>query len=337
LAAPARSLAPSFSSLRLDPSRDPAPALSALPAARGVAQLLGPDGRSLLIGAPANLRRWAGAQLGQASPRRPGGRPRLSLRPLARELRFARAETGFGQRLCFERLMGRAVPLEQRRDLKTPGWIAIELPARFPRALALGAALAPPSGYGPFRDKAAAARARETLERRFGLRPCDLEFDPHPELPLGLSCVYAQVRSCLAPCLARVSEGEYGARARHVAELLAGPPSEREELGDVLPECVGPGGADALVVERARPGLELYPVRAGAVLDAESRAVDETQLAAALASLRFEAPAGAAADWPWLAAWLAERRRKGHYFRLRDGESPSALGPRVAERLAGGV
>jgi hypothetical protein len=96
---------------------DLAEAMEALPAAAGVGQIRATGGRSLVIGRPANLRRWAASHLGQARPRKKGGRPPLDLRPVAASIAFVETTSPFHQRLLFERLMGRTVAPSARRDL----------------------------------------------------------------------------------------------------------------------------------------------------------------------------------------------------------------------------
>ena len=95
---------PASTTLTLD--GDLAGRLAEVPAAAGVGQILGPDRRSLVIGRPSHLRRWAASHLG-AGKRRPGTRPLTDLRPVARTLEVTVTTSGFHQRLVFERLMAR--------------------------------------------------------------------------------------------------------------------------------------------------------------------------------------------------------------------------------------
>ncbi|HET9314058.1 MAG TPA: hypothetical protein VFQ51_00655, partial [Vicinamibacteria bacterium] len=160
----------------------PQDALAALPAGPGVGQLVGPDGRNLVIGRAANLRRWAASHLGQGPPPKKGKRPRTDLRGIAHEVRFAPTASEFGQRLRYERLMADHVPLAKRKDLKTPAFLHVDAADRFPRVVVREAG--GPAGhlFGPFRDRAAAGRARDLLHKRLPLRPCDYVFEPHPDL-----------------------------------------------------------------------------------------------------------------------------------------------------------
>src|SRR6185436_10016743 len=106
-----------------------------------------------------------------------------------------------------------------RRDLKPPAYLRLDPAERFPRATVENTA-GEPTRFGPFRDRRAAGKALAALHKAFPLRPCDYVFEPHPELPLGVGCLYAQVRSCAAPCLVRISEEEYRGLAAAAADVL---------------------------------------------------------------------------------------------------------------------
>jgi hypothetical protein len=315
---------------------DVAALLARLPAAAGVGQVLGPDGRSLVIAAPANLRRWAAANLGAGPPPAPGRRPRTDLSAVATAVAFTRTTTAFHQRLTYERVMAAHVEHSARRDLADPVFLHLDPGERFPRITlrriedALAAA---DTAYGPFRDRRAAEKARGALHKLVPLRPCDYEFEPDPALPLGLACLYAQVRSCAAPCLARTTQAAYRDLARVAADLLARPEGRQGEAAAILPSAVGPAGARGLVVAAGRPRVELYPVRAGSVLDGARAAVDEGGLEAAVRALRWEEPAAPGADWPWLAAWLSSPRGRGTFLVLAPEQDAAALLPGLRARL----
>jgi hypothetical protein len=308
-------------------------ALAALPASPGVGQILGRDGGSLLIGQAANLRRWAASHLGLGPPAKPGRRPRTNLRPVAGEARAARTTSAFGQRLLFERMIAPHVPLSKRHDLRPPGWLALDLRERFPRVVVAEAGPPLAGGLlGPFRDRRAAAKARDLLLKRFALRPCDFAFEPHPDLPLGLGCLYAQVRSCAAPCLARVSEAEYRSLAASAVGFLTRPSARGEDVASWLPPFVSAARARALVVEGTRRGLELFPVRAGRVLEEIVQSASSAELDAAVARLGWPDPGERPSDTPWLSVWL-HARRKAHYLVIEDGETASHLAQRVRASL----
>jgi len=306
-------------------------ALSALPARPGVGQILGPEGKNLVIGRAANLRRWAAGHLGQGRPAPKGRRPRTDLRPVAKEVRWAATTSAFHQRLVYERLMAVHVRPEARRDLKPPAYIHLDTAERFPRLSVRGPDASPRNLYGPFRDRRAAARAVDALHKLIPLRPCDFTFEPAADLALGLGCIYAQVRTCAAPCLVRTSEDDYRALAVRAAALLARPGGRPEEAASWAPPWVAAASEGrGLVVEKAKGAIELYPVREGAVLEEASLRVDEGGLAGAVERLRWPAPDPARDDRRWLSAWLHAPRRTGRYIVLDESDDARALARKIA-------
>ena len=310
---------------------DLAAALSALPARPGVGQILGPGSKSLVIGRPANLRRWLAGHLGQGRPAPKGRRPRTDLRPVAREVRWTATTSAFHQRLVFERLMAERVKPEARRDLKPPAYVHLDTGERFPRLSVRGPDAPAPDLYGPFRDRRAATRAIEALHKQLPLRPCDFTFEPAPDLPLGLGCLFAQVRTCAAPCLMRTSEADYRALAVRAAALLSRPDARGEEAASwARPWVAAVSGSRGLVVEQTKGGTELYPVREGAVLEEASVRVEPGRLAEALAGLRWPAPDPARDDRRWLSAWLHAPKRAGAFIVLDPDDDASALSRKIA-------
>ena len=320
--------APPFTAVSLGDGVDAA--LARLPAAAGVGQILAEGGRNLVIGRASNLRRWAAGHLGRARPKKavPGKlppRPPVDLTPIATAIRYATTSSAFGQRLAYERLMAQHVALSKRRDLKRPAYLHLRLDARFPRLTVEAAGGA--QAFGPFRDTRAAARARDALHRRFRLRPCDFEFEPAADLALGLSCLYAQVESCVAPCLGRIGSDDYRALATGVASALGGDGERPAEV----PPWVGPAGGRSLIVERVSDGLEIHSVAGGAVGDQPALATEDT-LEAALGGLAWPAPEEGRDDTPWLNAWR-HARRGGVEVRVAEGETPAAVATRVRAAL----
>lgn len=306
---------------------------AALPARAGVGQLLDRDGRNLIVGRAANLKRWAAAHLGRAAPRKKGGRPPTDLRPVAGTLAYCVTTSEFHQRLVYERLLARYVPASARRDLKPPVYLHLDPGQRFPR-ITLRAISDPgrESEFGPFRDRASALRARDGVHKLFPLRPCDYSFEPDPELPLGLGCLYAQLRTCAAPCLARIGEPDYRSLAERAAAFLARPAARAV---DWVPDWVGAeAGRRALIAEAARDGIEIYPVRGAAVLEERRACPGGAELETALASLSWHAPEDARDDRAWLAAWLHAPKRRGVALVLDGQEAPAALAERLRAALA---
>jgi hypothetical protein len=310
--------------------------LAALPARPGVGQFLaaGPPegGRNLLIGRTANLRKWAASHLGAGPPPKPGKRPPLDLRPVAASVRYLTATGDVRQRLLFERLMARYVPLSSRRDVKPPAWLHLDVGERFPRLSVRGPRAARAGGplYGPFRDARAAGRARDALHRRVALRPCDYSFEPDPALELGLGCVYAQTRSCAAPCLSRMAEVDYVRLARGMEEVLRGPRPD----GDDLPAWVSARSPlRALIADPLKGACDLFPLRDGYVIEGAAVQVGEAALEEAVRGLSWDVPGEGESDWPWLLPWLHAPRRKGRYLVLEDALAPDALAARIRRAL----
>jgi hypothetical protein len=306
---------------------DPAGALVRVPSASGVGQILGPGGKSLVVASASNLRRWAASRLGLGKPPAPGRRPKTDLSGIATAIGWAEADGPFRQRLLYERLVAGLVPPSARRDLKPPAFLHLDPAERFPRVSVR------PGGagalFGPFRDRRAAEKARDALHRLFPLRPCDLAFEPDPALPLGLACLYAQVRSCAAPCLARVSEADYRALAARAAAWLADPLA-REDAPAAVPGVVAAAGsARAVVVDAGRRTIGLYPVLGGRVLDAAAVLVSPAGLDAAVALLSWPEADGPD-DWPWLAVWLRTPRGRAGFVHARADGAALAAAVRAA-------
>lgn len=311
---------------------DPQEILARVPAGPGVGQFLGPGGRNLLLGQPANLRRWAGAHLGLGPPPPAGRRPRTNLSGIAISLGWLRTVTSFEQRLKYERLSAPLVPLSERRDLKPPAFLHLDPRERFPRVSVQDTERGVARLFGPFRSRRAAEKALDAVNRLFGLRPCDFVFEPDPVLPLGLGCLYAQVESCSAPCLSRVEEEDYRAVADRAATWLARPES-RSDAPEAVPATVtGAEGALAVVVSVGRKEVGLYPVREGRVLDTAARVSSADRLDALVAGLQWPVAAGPD-DWPWLAAWIASPRGRGSYVPVLEANDRTALAEAVRRAL----
>jgi DNA polymerase-3 subunit epsilon len=291
--------------------------------------VLGPDGQSLLIGRPASVRRWVAAQLGAGPAPKKGMRPPTNLAPITSAVAFAATTTPFAQRLAFERVMGRHVPLSKRQDLKPPVYLHLDPTARFPRLV-----VRPGEGdrehlYGPFRSRAAAQSAIEALHALFPLRPCDFVFEPAPDLALGLGCVFAQVRTCSAPCLQRVTEDDYRALAGRAAAVLGAGARRAPELAAAMPSWVtAMAQGRGLVMDRTGATVELYPVLAGAVIEEAMASTTLDGLDEAVAALRWPEPSPPRDDTRWLLPWL-HGKRPGTYLDLAPGEPATAIAARL--------
>lgn len=308
---------------------DVAALLAQLPARPGVAQVLGPEGQSLLIGRPANVRKWVATQLGAGPPPKKGKRPPTNLAPITSAVAFVATTSPFAQRVAFERVMGRHVPSSKRRDLKPPVYLHLDPAARFPRLVVRPGSRDREHLYGPFRSRAAAQAAIDALHALFPLRPCDFAFEPAPDLALGLGCVFAQVRTCSAPCLQRIGEDDYRALASRAAAALAAGTARPAELASAMAPWVGAiAQSRGLIADRAGAVVELYPVVAGAVMDEAVASTTMEGLAAAVASLRWDPPPDPRDDTPWLLPWL-HGKRTGSYVELAPGETAAAIAARL--------
>jgi excinuclease ABC subunit C len=120
--------------------------------------------------------------------------------------------------------------------LRLPPYVKLILSNRFPRTQVtthIGRAKA--VYFGPFRNRAAAARFESEFLDLFQLRRCQEDLVPAPEHP---GCIYGEMGRCLRPCQQAVGIEEYRGEADRVAEFLrtggrslAGPAeSARERL-----------------------------------------------------------------------------------------------------------
>src|SRR5579862_6981587 len=221
-----------------------------VPPAPGVAEFLGADERSLLVGRPQNLQRFVKNHLGRGPAPKKGARPPLDLSAIALLVRYATTGSLFEQRLLFERTL--TVPREKRPDLKDAYFVALDPEERFPRFRIAHGDPAQEGLFGPLRGRAQAEGAIESLTARFPLRPCDYVFEPREDLALGLGCLFAQTRTCPAPCLVRIGEGDYREIARGAVRLLEDPRLRDE--GAPLPSFVGRslGSAGLVVIPKER-------------------------------------------------------------------------------------
>jgi hypothetical protein len=256
---------------------------------------------------------------------------------VARALHFTVTTSGFHQRLVFERLMARYVAPSARRDLKRTSWLHLDPRERFPRVTVGPLAGDPAARFGPFRNGPTAARAVAALHKLFPLRPCDFVFEPAPDLALGLGCVFAQVRTCAAPCLSRVTEDAYRGMAAEAAAFLARPRQRPEEARGWIPDWVAGAETRAVVVEKGREGVEVYPVLAGQVLEQHAMTAQEDGIEDALEKLNWTIANGTGHDRDWLAAWLYTPKRTGRYVVLDATENSLALVRQVISRAPRGM
>ena len=208
--------------------------------------------RNLVIGRASNLRRWAADHLGRARPRKavPGKLPAAAAdgphagRGRRRLRRPPRPPSASGWR--YERLMARYVPLSQRRDLKRPAYLRLDVAERFPRIVVQ------PSAHGrrrlralprpPGRD-AGAGRAAEGAIR---CAPATSSSSPLPTSRPGSPASTRRSGAAWRRACSRASEDDYRALAAQVAGVLDGAGERPREVPPWVRRAgraVGRGGA----------------------------------------------------------------------------------------------
>jgi hypothetical protein len=138
-----------------------------------------------------------------------------------------------------------------------------------------------------------------------------------------------------------VTEEAYRLLARDIEGVLRGTAPRPEALGTLLPDFVAEAGSRGLVVASNPGEVELYPVRAGAVLEEGAVRLERPDLEAstpgalegALARLRFDDSRPLPDDLPWLLQWILGPRRGGGFLVVGDAETASNLAARVREVL----
>jgi excinuclease UvrABC nuclease subunit len=102
--------------------------------------------------------------------------------------------------------------------LRLPPYVKLGLSHRFPRTqITHRLARAPGIYFGPFRNRATAAKFEGGFLDLFQVRRCEDDLSPHPE---HAGCMYGEMGRCLRPCQQAVSEEEYRTEATRVAEFL---------------------------------------------------------------------------------------------------------------------
>jgi excinuclease ABC subunit C len=102
--------------------------------------------------------------------------------------------------------------------LRLPPYVKLILSNQFPRTQVtaqIGRARA--IYFGPFRNRATAARFESEFLDLFQLRRCQEDLEPRPDHP---GCIYGEMGRCLRPCQQAVGVAEYRSEAERVAEFL---------------------------------------------------------------------------------------------------------------------
>lgn len=102
--------------------------------------------------------------------------------------------------------------------LRLPPYVKLILTNPFPRTqLTTRIGRAKALYFGPFRNRATAARFESGFLDLFQLRRCQEDLEPRPDHP---GCIYGEMGRCLRPCQQAVGIDEYRAEAERVAEFL---------------------------------------------------------------------------------------------------------------------
>ena len=131
--------------------------------------------------------------------------------------------------LTGSRLTAQFLLLEQARQhlgagyrreirLRLPPYVKLVLSNQFPRTQVtthLGRVSA--VYFGPFRNRAMAARFDSEFLDLFQLRRCQEDLEPRPDHP---GCIYGEMGRCLRPCQQAVGVDEYRGESERVAEFL---------------------------------------------------------------------------------------------------------------------
>ena len=262
----------------------PLPALTFLPLEGDLAELRRAGARRRR-GRPDPRRRTAAAccwprprtsasgparHLGLGKPPPPGRRPKTNLAGIATSVGWAlhrRRPLPSGCSTSASRPP--SSPSRSAGTSSRPAFLHLDPGERFPRVTVRGAEGAPAGLFGPFRDRASAEKARDAVNRLFPLRPCDYVVRARPgaapraRVPLRPGAVVRRPLS--RPGERGGLPGAGGAGRR------AGWPSPATRADAARGAARRPWRASkearAVVVGVGRREVELYPVRAGRVLE----------------------------------------------------------------------
>jgi len=202
------------------------------------------------------------------------------------------------------------------RDDKSFPFILLRADHEFPRIHKhRGARRAKGNYYGPFASAGSVNTTLNALEKLFLLRSCTDSFFKNRDRP----CLLYQIKRCSAPCVGRVSEGDYDALVNQAKDFLAGRSSQvqadlekqmakaakeldfetaavlRDRLraatfiqGSQAINATGVGDADvfALAVKGGHVGVQAFFIRGGqnwghrAFFPSHTKEVDEAQVLA---------------------------------------------------------
>jgi DNA polymerase III subunit epsilon len=347
----------------------PRSAVATLPRRPGIYRFTGESGELLYIGKATDLQQRVSSYLTNSA-----GHSRKTL-DLIRHIRAVSVEET-GSELEASLLEAEQIRAHQppynvlRKHLPRIAYLKLTVADRHPR-LSIAAR---PSGrrarfFGPFRSRAHADRALDSLVRAFRLRTCAGRLDPAPAVA---PCFQGQIGNCTMPCNATAATDAYAAQVRDftaffdedgdaVFQLLE---QRRDELSDgLLFESAARVQRDidllrhlrkrrqqmSWIVERhnfavVQPtgdgGFAVYLVVHGRLVD-RRRLDEETDLAELVElvadHLATARPRGLAPEevdgTTILAAWLRDRGEADGYVIRIDAPDGAGDGESAAERL----
>jgi excinuclease ABC subunit C len=212
-----------------------------IPTRPGVYRMLDDQGKVLYVGKAKDLRRRVGSYFSRA----------LNVRLQAMVAQVTNVE------VTVTRTEGEALLLESNliktlqprynvllRDDKSYPYIYLSTQDAFPRlAFYRGSRKGPGRFFGPYPSAWAVRETLQLLQKLFPVRQCEDAFFRNRSRP----CLQYQIKRCSGPCVALVSEADYGADVEHTIKFLDG------RAGEVIDELAAAmeRAAAALAFERA--------------------------------------------------------------------------------------
>ncbi|MBS1814778.1 MAG: excinuclease ABC subunit C [Acidobacteria bacterium] len=287
-------------------------ALAASPKACGVLALFGAQGDKPYLAKTTNLHRRFARLLQPAE----GQTARIALRDRIAKIAWRITGSDFESNLVLYRAYAEYFSLDEARKrlkLRAPYFIRFAAENRFPRLYVTNKLTrrALKHTYGPFASRAAAERYLDGVHELFKLRRCHEELRPAHDHP---GCVYGEMKKCNAPCQLRVSDEEYGAEAKAVADFL-------NTRGESLLTTI------ATERDRASEAMEFEAAAAAHARYTEVKATAESagEIVRPVSELRAVLLLPSARDATTVEAWLL------HGGCLRGPKRFSTLGIRIAK------